>query len=267
MDRFAPVRVACDVDVQVPDPGAPENGLVASGGGAIRYLDRVDVLVIDEHNAYWVLSHQVVAGHWPGTEALLLDEQAVAWCWAWELSYPGMQVLGTIYNELQVPAPGGESEGPFSTGGPAAALAGMPAARSAVTQHRQAYAPPTQAGQPPPGTPRIAQRADGPFRRTQIRRTRAELAAFGARLALQAADMTDPALPLYPNPGPVNCAACAFQQPCIAVNDGTGSEAVLATSYRVRPPPPVEEGRLGGGSWSFGRGAAPPRFGGQGRGD
>lgn len=255
VDRFAPVRVACDVDVQVPDPDAPENALVTGDGAAIRYLDRVDVLVIDEHNAYWVLSHQVVAGDWPPTEALLLDERAVAWCWAWEISYPGMQILGTIHNELRTGDGGPVS--PRRPGEPPA----MPAARSAVTQHRQAYAPPAQAGQPPPGTPRISQRCDGPFRRTQIRRTRAELAAFGARLALEAADMTDPALPLYPNPGPVNCAVCAYRAPCIAVNEGTGAEEVVAASYMVRPAAPVAEGRLGGSTWSSGRGAAPPRFG------
>ena len=271
VDRFAPVRVASDVDVQVPDPRAPENGLVTTDRRAIRYLDRVDVLVIDEHNAYWVLSHRVVAGDWPETEALLLDEQAVAWCWAWELFYPGMQVLGTIYNELRIggaeaagqdhAGPGGAGSGGSEPRMPGGLPPGMPAARSAVTQHRQAYAPPTQAHQPPPGSPRISQRSDGPFRRTQIRRARAELAGFGARLALEAADMTDPGLPLYPNPSPVNCAACAYQAPCIAVNEGTGAEEVLAGSYRVRPPPPVEEGRLGGNTWSFGRGAAPPRFG------
>jgi hypothetical protein len=204
VDRFAPVRVDCDVDVQVPDPrfpgqavtvgeagsagaevggavggpavGGPAVGGPAVGGpavgGAVRYQDRVDLVVIDEHNTYWVVSHRVVRGGWPDTGQLLLDEQCVAWCWAWEMSYPGMRVAGTIYNELHIDALAGP---PAAPGQPSPGAAAGP--RSAVTQHREAYAPPTPPRHPPPGTPE-----------------------------------------------------------------------------------PVEEGRLGGSSWSMGRGAAPPRF-------
>jgi hypothetical protein len=277
VDRFAPVRVDCDVDVQVPDPrfpgqavtvgeagsAGPEVGQavgVPAVGGAVRYQDRVDLVVIDEHNTYWVVSHRVVRGGWPDTGQLLLDEQCVAWCWAWEMSYPGMRVAGTIYNELHIDAlsAGPGPAGPGTTGQPSRDAAAGP--RSAVTQHREAYAPPTPPRHPPPGTPRLSQQGVGAFRRTQIRRTGAEFAEFGSRLGLEALDMTDPRLPLYPNPSPVNCAACAYRTPCIAVNEGADAEAVLATSYRVRPPEPVQEGRLGGSSWSMGRGAAPPRF-------
>ena len=254
VDRFAPIRVACDVDVQVPDPGDPATGIVTPGGGAVRYLDRLDLLLIDEHNAYWVLSHRVVPGDWPSTDDLLLDEEGVAWCWAWELSYPGMRVEGTIYNELRTGMRAGDGDDAGRTGG-------APSARGTVTQHRQAYWPPTRARRVPPGSLRPTQRSAGAFRRTQIPRTRGELAEFGNRLALEAADMINPGLPLYPSPSQWNCGRCAYRAPCIAVNEGTGAEAVLASSYRLRPPPPSDEGRLGGGAWSTGRGAAPPRFG------
>lgn len=301
VDRFAPIRVASDVDVQVPDPRSPAEGLAVEGGlggGAVRYSDRVDLLVIDEHNAYWALTHRVVRGGLPDTDQLLLDEQCLAWCWAFELSYPGMRLAGTIYNELRAggadpdgadlgsddPAgrdPGGRDPGgdrgsgdPGSRdrgsgdrdsgdpGGPGeaawGAAEGSAPGRSVVSQHRQAYAPPTTAREPPPGSPRISQRQDGPFRRTQIRRGRSEIAEFGTRLGLQALDMIDPALRLYPNPGPRTCAECAYRAPCIAVNEGADVEAVIAASYRPRPAEPPEEGRLGGSTWSVGRGAAPP---------
>ena len=252
VDRFSPIRVACDVDVQVPDPADPRTGIITPGGEAVRYLDRLDLLLIDEHNAYWVLSHRVVPGDWPATDELLLDEEGVAWCWAWELSYPGMRVEGTIYNELRTGTPAGDGD---ETGSAA------PSVRGTVTQHRQAYVPPTRARRAPPGWLRLSQRSAGAFRRTQIPRTRAELTGFGNRLALQAADMVTDSLPLYPSPSQQNCGRCAYRAPCIAVNEGTGAEAVLASSYRLRPPPPSDEGRLGGGAWSLGRGAAPPRFG------
>jgi len=35
---------------------------------------------------------------------------------------------------------------------------------------------------------------------------------------------------------------------------------LLRTAYRQRAPDNLTEGRLGGGAWGMGRGAAPPRF-------
>ena len=250
VDRFAPIRVATDVDIHVPDPRTPARDLVAPEGGAVRYLDRVDLLVIDDAGAYWVVDHRVVRGEWTDVDQLLLDEHCLAWCWAWELFYPGMRVAGTIYNELRLDAP----------------VAGRPAdpavlpARSPVSQHRRMYEPPTETRRPPPGTPRVFQETAGAFRRTQILRTDAELAAFGARVALEALEMTDPDLPLYPNPSPDHCARCAYRAPCIAMNEDEDPEPVLTARYRTRLPEPLEEGRLGGSAWSMGRGAAPPRW-------
>ncbi|MQA85699.1 MAG: hypothetical protein GEV03_14015 [Streptosporangiales bacterium] len=250
VDRFAPIRVETDVDVQVPDPHAAGRDLVAPEGGAVRYRDRVDLLVIDEGGAYWAVDHRIVTGDWTDADQLLLDEGCLAWCWAWELSYPGMRIAGTIYNELRLDAaPTDHPPGPAPI-----------TARSPVSQHRRMYEPPTEAPHRPPGGPRLRQEATEAFRRTQIVRNDAELEEFGTRVALEALDMTDAELPLYPNPSPDNCARCEYRPPCIAMNERTDPDAILATSYRVRPPEPIEEGRLGGSTWSMGRGAAPPRF-------
>jgi hypothetical protein len=41
---------------------------------------------------------------------------------------------------------------------------------------------------------------------------------------------------------------------------GQDAYPILSSRYRERPPDILEEGRLGGGAWGMGRGAAPPKF-------
>lgn len=105
--------------------------------------------------------------------------------------------------------------------------------------------------------------ADGghPFRRTTVRRNLAELDRVRQTVGQEAHEMTRAGLAVYPSPSWDVCAGCAFRQPCIAMNAGVGAGTVLARGYRRRPPEEVREGRLGGSTWSMGRGAAPPTFG------
>jgi hypothetical protein len=79
-------------------------------------------------------------------------------------------------------------------------------------------------------------------------------------VAREAREMLAPSLPILPNPSPRACAGCAYRDPCIAANEGRAVEEIIDRRYRRRPPEQVEEGRLGGMSWSMRRGAAPPRF-------
>ncbi|MCA1673871.1 MAG: hypothetical protein LC799_17260, partial [Actinobacteria bacterium] len=98
------------------------------------------------------------------------------------------------------------------------------------------------------------------FRRTRIRRGDAELAAAGAGLAAEAGTAASTDLAIYPNPEPEICVRCSYRSPCLALNHGGDATAELLGSYRHRAPEPVQEGRLGGATWSMNRGAAPPRW-------
>jgi hypothetical protein len=55
-------------------------------------------------------------------------------------------------------------------------------------------------------------------------------------------------------------AACPFHAPCQALFAGQDAVPILLSGYRGRPSVVLDEGRLGGGAWGTGRGAAPPRF-------
>jgi hypothetical protein len=106
----------------------------------------------------------------------------------------------------------------------------------------------------------VEQRTGDGFRRTWLRHSRADVAGAGRRLGLDVAQMIRPDLDVYPDPSDGKCGVCAFRAPCRALDDGQDAAPIVLAGYRQRPPGELEEGRLGGGAWSTGRGAAPPRF-------
>lgn len=251
-DNFWPVRVESDFVVQIPDPDRPGEDLVTPDGAReIRYEGRVDLLVVDEHDAYWIVRHRLAEDEFTDTELLVLDDEVLASCWAWEHFYIGMRVAGTIHNELRldpVTPEGGEA---IHRPRPARAWADARAAARG-SGHRRMYA---RSETEPTGV--SVEEGGGMFRRTRIPRSARELAAFGERLAAEAADMVNPGLPLYPTAAG-HCAGCSFRSPCLVLNGGGDPAPLLAERYRPRPAAGPEEGRLGGASWSMNRGAAPP---------
>ena len=242
VDRFTPLRVETDFEVNVPDPATPGAYLVTPAGAEIRYCDRVDLLVIDSEDAYWVIQHRLVTGSWADHDVLQLDERTIAWSWAWPQFYLGMQITGTVYNEIHADAAELDTKVPQPTGHP-------------QVRHRRMYARSgTVSGE------RLDAEGTDTFRRTRIRRGEAELAAAGVDLAAEARTATSANLEIYPSPAPGVCARCAYRPPCLVLNQGGEVSAELSRSYRHRAPEPIQEGRLGGVTWSMNRGAAPPRW-------
>lgn len=252
VDAFSPVRVDTDFDINIPDPDAAGMDLVGPAG-PIRYQGRVDALVVDAYDAYWILDHRLVQGdQWENETQLLLDERGVAACWAWEIFYLGMKIAGTVSNELRLDAP--DDEG---SDGPAEDLPPEPSSPGEVQAGRRRLY--MEASRIP--DQRVEVFGNEAFRRTRITRTRSELAACGRQLALEAREMTASGLVAYPSPSVANCGPCVYRQPCLALNTGADVEAILGSGYRNRGPEEVEEGRLGAVTWSMNRGARPPKFG------
>lgn len=233
MDRFSPIRVETEFEVNIPDPFHPGQDLAAQEGVPIRYRGRINLLVVDGHDAYWLVKHQIVDEQWNDLDHLLLDEEGVSYCWAWENFFLSMKIAGTIYNEMRKDPSG---------------RAGASTGESLAIANRE----PDQT---------IKQEGNQFFRRTYIPRSRKELKTFGRQLALEAQDIANPEIRIYPNPSKENCGDCAYLRPCIAMNEGSSASAILETSYRQRADAEGEERRLGGSTWSVDRGAMPPDFG------
>jgi hypothetical protein len=253
VDDFAPVKIGHDVRGLVPDPRDPERGLTTPDGSAVIYTCRIDLLAVDAADEYWVVRHQV-ADEFAELDALIGDEAAIAGCWAWEQEYLGMEISGTIHNQVRL-------TGPLD---PHAAASAAKSARvrqtepsgggRAIPQHRRLSARTSRSDE----TRHVEQFTAGLLRRTRIRRSRAEIGAVGLRIGAEAIQMnSEPAItPTFA----AHCQMCEFSAPCLALVEGRNPEPMLAAGYRRRPGEDQAKPRLGQSTWGFGRGAAPPRW-------
>lgn len=255
VDDFAPVKIGHDIYGLVPDPRDPEHGLKTPDGSAVMYVCRIDLLAVDAADEYWVIRHQIVE-EWQESEALVCDEAAVAQCWAWEQEYLGMEISGTIHNELRITGPLDLPSSDFTAASAADRVRqseGSGGGR-AIPQHRRLSARTSRTN----GPGRMEQRTAGLLRRTRIRRSRAEIGAVGMLIGTEAIDMSgEPAI--YPTFAS-HCQTCEFSAPCLALTEGADPEPVLAEHFRRHPPENRQKPRLGQSTWGFGRGAAPPHW-------
>jgi hypothetical protein len=247
VDLFAPVRVETDFEVNVPIARHPTFDLMTADGDPVRYGGRVDALVIDENNAFWILQHRLVE-RLREPDELILEERASAQAWAMEIFYL-MPIAGTIYNELRLDAPAwnGADGKRIRMGEPA------------VTQHRS-Y-PPRDPNVRHVPEQRVVCHGDDFFRRTWIARGEHELHILKRQFAAEAAEMIRPDLSIFPTASPENCSGCQFRTPCIATNEGARPDLLSVDLYRERPDE-RRTGRLGASTWGIGRGAptGPLRF-------
>ncbi|MGB7145049.1 hypothetical protein [Mycobacterium sp.] len=254
VDDFAPVKINLDVEALVPDPDDPERGLLVHDGSPVIYPCRIDLVAVDAADEYWVVCHQIV-DEWQNIDRLVRDEQALAACWAFEYDYIGLQIAGTIHNEVRItgqlkfPAPGSATKRL-----PKAVAQHEPSGGGrSLPQHQRAS---TQASRRT-ATGRTEQITAGVLRRTRVRRSRQEITSVGSLIAAEAVDMTSwPTI--YPTFA-AHCHDCEFDVPCSAITEGADAEPLLQANFR-RPPDEPRKPRLGQSTWGFGRGAAPPRW-------
>lgn len=247
LDAFGPLKIEVDVEVLVPDIREPDRGLLAADGRKVLYTERVAMVAVDEADEYWVVVHSVVPT-WQDTDVLLLDEAAIAACWAWEQTYLGMDVAGTIHNEILRSPPadlgtpptltrtGRPGRGGYSQNEPSGGGRSLP-----QTQR------PDRLGGRPGTVDQVDQEISGPIRRTRIRRGRAEIEAAIQQVGAEALEMLSPDLPVYPTPSPRHCAQCDFLAPCLTMTEGSDPALDIASRYRQGPEVLSYEPRLGAG--------------------
>ena len=105
-DDFDSVLADDDLWVPVPDPDRPGFELGTRDGRPIRYLCRLDQLIADTDDEWWVVDHRLSWGSWATDAELLGAQRTIRTLWALETAYPQIHVAGTVHNELAVPPDG-----------------------------------------------------------------------------------------------------------------------------------------------------------------
>lgn len=247
VDDFGPLKIDTDVEVLVPDIRESGRGLLTADGQRVLYTERVAMVAADAADEYWVVVHSVVP-EWRDIDSLLLDEAAIAACWAWEQTYLGMAVAGTIHNEMLRSPPGTLGPVPAETRTGRAGRGGYsqnePSGGGRILPQAQR---PDRLESRPASAQQVEQEIAGPLRRTRIRRGQAEIEAAVRQIGAEVLDMLTPELALYPTPSPQHCPDCSFVAPCLAMTQGADPALELAARFRQGPAAVTYEPRLGSG--------------------
>ena len=100
-DRFMPLRVDCELDVQVPHPADLDRGLLTAEGLPVRYRDRVPLAFVDDRERHWLGEFHLV-DRFGDPDRFHPDERSLLRCWAWEQTELSGRLIGTQVTELQL---------------------------------------------------------------------------------------------------------------------------------------------------------------------
>jgi hypothetical protein len=236
IDDFDSIFADYQVWAPIADPAQPDCDLGTLDERPVRYLGRIDQLIGDPDDEFWVVHNRFVRDRWTDDDTLIDDEIARGHCWALQTAYPQLLVAGTIANELRV-------DGQMEVEPPAAFVERdrreMNGGRH-VNYHRSPHTPQERLSSPDPAGDRVSddniadQLDNGLFRRTVVRRSQASIAAAGLRVARDVVEMRRDDLPVPPTFSDAHCPGCTFKAPCDAMEAGHDWQYVLDLRYRQR---------------------------------
>lgn len=226
---FKPVKTEIEFEVPILDPFGYQMTCKCHGWD-VFYQGRIDGIVQDEFGYYWILEHKT-AGQLQDPRFLVLDEQCGSYAWA--LRSLGVRVKGVIYNEalkawpsrptpLKMPREGRN----FSVN------------RQQRTTYEVYLDTLVEHGENislyEDFLSFLREQGNPFFRRTQVHRSDKELDNLGHRIYMEALDILDPDLHIYPSPTRMNCQGCSYREPCVMKQEGSDYEFLLNESGLFR---------------------------------
>ena len=238
-DNFKVVAVELDFEVPILAPDG-EQMICKCHGWPVYYQGRLDGLVEDLYGWYWILEHKST-GQMGDTQHLVLDEQTGSYAWAVQQML-GVRILGIIYSEALKDFPEPPKQLVSTRLG-----RNFSVAKNQRTTYEVYLKAITEAGEDVTLYEDILSyfREEGnPFlRRSAPHRNQNELKDIGHRIWMEATEMLDTELFIYPNPSRFNCMMCAFMQVCVSMNDGSDYGFLLEEEYRARTTEEIEARR------------------------
>lgn len=238
-DDFTPVYT--EVDFEVPILDNDGNPFICDCHGVpVVYQGRLDGIVKDKGGWYWILEHKT-AKTLGDTSHLQLDEQTTSYAWALQHML-GIRVQGVIYNELAKEYPHPPKRNKTRRLGCIYTVA-----KDQNTTYELYLETLIENGEPlgpyEDILAHLKEQGNKFVRRVPVNRNLHQLENMGRQIYLEAKEMINPDLPIYPNPNKFTCSYCAFRQPCIAMNDGSDYQFLLDEDYRQRTDEEIEARR------------------------
>ena len=272
--KFVPIRVEIEFEVPVVDPdtgvqlwcrcnncwklfykastgSAPMLGNVVADdidrntrtnwkGLPVTYGGRIDCLVQDEFGRLWIVDWKTAA-RLSGQEEqdspdeyIQLDDQITSYCWAlWTL---GIEVAGFIHHEMKKAFPIEPEPNKTQRKGCWYSVNKMQNTSYDLYLETISEGDPTGLASGAYDDYLAYLKAEGPhfYSRKQVNRSEAELRNAGRNIFLEASEMIDPELRIYPSPGRFACTFCAFRQPCIGTNRDEDVDYLLRSNFEYR---------------------------------
>lgn len=204
-------------------------------GLPVTYGGRIDAIFEGVDGRYWIVDWKTAAQlAGDRDEFLLIDDQITRYCCAlWSM---GIRIAGFIYHEQKKGFP--EEPEPLSR----RRLGCLYSVSKSQNTNYDLYLKTVQendAGAYEMGVYdeflEWLKENGGVFhQRFVVHRNETELMQAARNIYLEALEMTNPSLPIYPNAGRFGCATCAFRQPCIGQNQGEDFQYTLATMFDKR---------------------------------
>lgn len=204
-------------------------------GLPVTYGGRIDAIFEGVDGRYWVVDWKTAAQlAGDRDEFLLIDDQITRYCWAlWSM---GIRIAGFIYHEQKKGFP--EEPEPMQR----RRLGCLYSVSKSQNTNYDLYLRTIQendlgayeAGYYDEFLEWLKENGGVFHQRYVVHRNETELMQAARNIYMEAVEMINPSLPIYPNAGRFGCNTCAFRQPCIGQNQGEDFQYTLSTMFDKR---------------------------------
>lgn len=203
-------------------------------GLPVVYAGRLDMLAEDEYGNYWIFDWKTCRSISLDDEFLYLDDQVGSYVWA--LRRLGLPIRGFVYHEQRKGFPGPPKQNSARRLGCLFSVAkNQDTDYETYLRHIKEFDPVAHGeGSYDKFLDFLKEEGITYYARHQIHKSEEEIASMETNIGLEALDMIDPNLRLYPSAGRFGCGFCAFRQPCMEKNAGGDYEYALNTMFEQR---------------------------------
>lgn len=204
-------------------------------GLPVVYAGRLDMLAEDDDGNYWIFDWKTCRNVSVDDEFLYLDDQIGSYVWA--LRQLGFNVRGFVYHEQRKGFPQPPKQNANRRLGCLFSVAkNQDVDYDTYLKHITEFDP-VALGEGRYDTFLEYLKEDGSvvyFKRHQIHKSQEEIASIQYNIGLEALDMIDEHIRLYPSAGRFGCGFCAFRQPCMEKNSQGDYQYALDTMFEKK---------------------------------